>query len=75
MDEGTISHAEIDDLKGEAAFYKMIRWTEGEFAIEHGVANKTRTIEADPMYLLMEGLRLLDEEKDPEQVGPAATPY
>ena len=27
----------------------------------------------DPMFLLMEGLRILDEESDPERVGPAVT--
>ena len=60
--EGTIVHARIDDKVGEDAFYEMLRFKEGEFAIEHGVDIDRRTIETDPMFLVMEGLRRLDEE-------------
>ena len=71
MEEGSVCHAEMQDFRGEAAFYQMVRWNEGEFSIEHGVSSKVRSVDADPMFLLMEGLRLLDEEGDPERVGPA----
>lgn len=73
IEEGSIYHAELDEIKGDTAFYAMLRWTDGEFSIEHGVSGKTRTVDADPMFLLMEGLRLLDEEHDPARVGPAAS--
>jgi DNA-binding response OmpR family regulator len=60
--DGTIVHAKGDDKSGEGAFYEMLRIQEGEFAIEHGVKTKKRTIETDAMFLVMEGLRRLDEE-------------
>ena len=39
----------------------MIRWKAGEFVIEHGTKTRRNTIEHDSMFLLMEGLRLIDE--------------
>ena len=59
-------------LAGEDAFYTMLRWNTGDFVIEHGIRGKQRTIDCDPMFLLMEGLRLLDEERDPDKPQPAA---
>ena len=54
-------HAKAGNLEGEQAFYAMVRWVEGEFVIEHGVRSKKTSIEQDAMFLLMEGLRLMDE--------------
>lgn len=62
FENGTPRHAETGDLEGEQAFYEMVRWGEGEFVIEHGVKTKRKSLNHDAMYLLMEGLRLLDEE-------------
>jgi hypothetical protein len=39
----------------------MVRWNEGEFVIEHGVHSKQISVSQDTMYLLMEGMRLVDE--------------
>jgi hypothetical protein len=39
----------------------MLRWNVGEFRIEHGVTTDMETIQMDPMMVVMEGLRLLDE--------------
>ena len=52
----------MEKLEGEEAFFRMLRWTQGEFTIEHGVRGKHRSVNSDPMFLLMEGLRLMDEE-------------
>ena len=62
FENGTPLHAEVGRVKGEEAFFKMLRWTRGEFVIEHGVTTKATTIQNDAMFLLMEGLRILDEE-------------
>jgi len=62
LENGTPRHAEAGRLKGEDAFFKMLRWTRGEFVIEHGVTSKAATIQNDAMFLLMEGLRIMDEE-------------
>jgi response regulator RpfG family c-di-GMP phosphodiesterase len=60
--DGTIVHARLGPHTGETAFYEMLRFKDGEFAIEHGVKTTKRTIQTDAMFLVMEGLRRLDEE-------------
>jgi response regulator RpfG family c-di-GMP phosphodiesterase len=59
--DGAVVHARCGELSGEPAFHAMARWTTGEFTIEHGVASRRVTIECDPMFLVMESMRLLDE--------------
>ena len=61
FENGTPKHAESGKLIGEDAFYEMIRWKTGEFVIEHRTRTPRNTIEHDSMFLLMEGLRLIDE--------------
>ena len=61
FENGTPKHAEHAKLTGEEAFYEMIRWKTGEFIIEHRTRTRWNTIEHDSMFLLMEGLRLIDE--------------
>jgi response regulator RpfG family c-di-GMP phosphodiesterase len=62
FEEGTVKHAQTTKLEGEPAFYEMLRWLQGEFVVEHGVKTKKATISHDAMFLLMEGLRMMDEE-------------
>jgi len=62
FESGTLRHAEANADLGEPAFYEMLRWTEGSFVVEHGVRSPRETIDHDAMFLLMEGLRLLDEQ-------------
>jgi response regulator RpfG family c-di-GMP phosphodiesterase len=62
FENGTPLHAEMGRARGEDAFFKMLRWNCGEFVIEHGITTKSTTIQNDAMFLLMEGLRILDEE-------------
>lgn len=61
--EGDLVHAELDAAQGEPAFYGLMHWTEGEFSIQPGVAATRRTIRNDPMFLVIEGLRRIDEER------------
>jgi response regulator RpfG family c-di-GMP phosphodiesterase len=61
FERGQVCHARCGDLEGEAAFYEMLSWGEGSFVLEHGVQIKRRTVEADTMFLLMEGMRQQDE--------------
>ena len=61
FENGAAVHAQSGDEEGEQAFYKIVTWTAGEFVIEHGVKSKKNTLTRDTMYLLMEGLRLMDE--------------
>jgi len=61
FENGTPRHATAAGLEGENAFYEMVRWNEGEFVIEHGVTGDQQSLSQDAMFLLMEGLRLIDE--------------
>ncbi|MCP3979661.1 MAG: response regulator [bacterium] len=61
FDNGSAKHAQTDQNRGEEAFYEMCRWLEGQFVIEHGEKCEHNSLQQDAMFLLMEGLRLLDE--------------
>jgi len=62
VEDGAPKHAKAAKIEGEEAFYEMLLWVEGEFVIEHGMRSKKSSIEHDSMFLLMEGLRLIDEK-------------
>jgi len=59
--DGAVVHAKCGEMQGESAFHAMARWKTGEFAIEHGIKSRRTTIECDPMFLVMEAMRLMDE--------------
>ena len=61
FENGTPQHAIAGQIEGEDAFYEMLRWETGEFVIEHGVTCERTTVNHDAMYLLMEGMRIMDE--------------
>jgi len=63
FENGRIRHCEVGTLSGEEAFYRLVRWQEGPFVITHGTTTPLRTVQADEMQLVMEGLRRMDEEK------------
>jgi response regulator RpfG family c-di-GMP phosphodiesterase len=69
FDSGVPRHADCEGLSGEDAFYEMVRWKAGEFVIEHGSTTRRASIEQDAMFLLMEGLRLIDEGGQSEQAA------
>ena len=69
---GEIIHAEQGALYGEDAFYQLIRWPGGRFAMQNNVAAPNRTIENSVSYLLLEAHRLMDEENGPDAPPPAA---
>ena len=62
FDNGAVVHAETAGQKGDEAFFEMVGWTSGEFVIEHGLKSKHKSVDKDTMFLLMEGLRLMDEK-------------
>jgi DNA-binding NarL/FixJ family response regulator len=61
--EGELVHAELDAADGEPAFFALMHWSEGEFSIQPGVAAPRRTIKNDPMFLVIEALRRVDEAR------------
>jgi response regulator RpfG family c-di-GMP phosphodiesterase len=72
FENGTVRHAQAGSEKGEPAFYEMVRWGHGSFVIEHGVRTRSHSIERDAMFLVMEGVRLLDEAAAAASAVPSA---
>lgn len=60
--EGEIHHAQTENLQGEAAFYEMLRWKDGQFEMlpfqDMGINSMDRSWE----YLLLEAMRKKDEQ-------------
>jgi DNA-binding response OmpR family regulator len=61
--EGQVRHASYGSLSGDAAVFKVLKWTGGNFQINFEGKTSQQTTTLNTQGLLMEGLRLLDEEK------------
>ena len=83
--EGQVKHATYGSLLGDAAVFKVLRWTGGNFQINFEGKTDKETTQLNTQGLLMEGLRLLDESSrdtgvEPEpaappiQAAPSASP-
>ena len=58
---GNVVDAELGDQRGEEAFYRILRWEDGAFTLESGVAPPAQTIKTPWSALLMNGLQQRDE--------------
>ena len=61
--EGQVVHAEYGPLRGDAAAFKVLTWTGGNFQIDFEGKTKQQTTTLNTQGLLMEGLRRLDESR------------
>jgi CheY-like chemotaxis protein len=59
--DGRILDCELGKLAGENAFYRLLNWQEGEFAIEFRPIERDERIPVSTQGLLMEGMRRIDE--------------
>lgn len=59
--EGQVKHATYGSLVGDAAVFKVLRWTGGNFELNFEGKTDKETTQLNTQGLLMEGLRLLDE--------------
>jgi CheY-like chemotaxis protein len=59
--EGRILDCELGKLAGENAFYRLLNWQEGEFAIEFKPIERDERIPVSTQGLLLEGMRRIDE--------------
>lgn len=59
--EGAIANALFDEHKGAAAFYQLLKFTEGDFALDPGFTPPARIVEESSEALLLEGMRRMDE--------------
>ncbi|HEX3775103.1 MAG TPA: HD domain-containing phosphohydrolase, partial [Polyangiaceae bacterium] len=58
---GAIFNALWTNLRGEEAFFAMLRLVEGEFSLDPNFAAPQQVIQDSPEALLLEGMRRLDE--------------
>ena len=58
---GAVYNALWASLRGEEAFYAMVRLEDGEFSLEPNFTAPQQVIQASPEALLLEGMRRLDE--------------
>lgn len=59
--EGAIANAVLGSLSGVDAFYAMVRFTEGEFALDPSFIPPKRLVQESAEALLLEGMRRMDE--------------
>ena len=65
-------HAAYGSLTGDAAVFKVLQWTGGNFQINFEAKTKQQSTTLNTQGLLMEGLRLLDESRrDSGSEGPS----
>jgi CheY-like chemotaxis protein len=60
---GQCADARSGDLEGEPAVYQVVRWPAGEFEIDFNTGATRSTISRTTTGLLMEALRLMDENQ------------
>jgi CheY-like chemotaxis protein len=72
FDKGEIVHSCCAARVGAEAFYELLTWEGGSFAMEPGALAPQRTIGAGWQELLVEGCRLLDEVRHKEPEGGLA---
>lgn len=76
MDFGTgqCKDARLGKVEGEQAVFQAVRWSDGDFEIDFNVQPSRETISRTTTGLLMEALRLVDEEqRDSEGESAAVT--
>ena len=68
FDNGQLCHAELQEpnkyhLIGEEAVYELLNWKSGKFQVRKGVLPPAKSIQKNWDFLLMEGLRQVDERQ------------
>jgi CheY-like chemotaxis protein len=59
--EGQVTHATYGNKVGDEAVFEVLRWTEGDWALDFTKTTGEHTTTMSTQGLMMEGLRLLDE--------------
>lgn len=72
--DGAVIDAELGQIEGEEAVYRMMRWKDGFFDIEFRPIRREKKIDRSMSQLIMEGLKRVDEwNKILEQLPPMDT--
>jgi len=73
LQHATLQSGAGDTRSGEEVVYEILAWQDGQFVVDTGVPPPTQSVRQGWDYLLMEGLRRLDEAGQPPP-APANTP-
>ena len=71
--DGQVIDAEVEPLRGEAAFYRLLNWDSGAFRVEFGPVDRDPRTDAGTQALLMEGMRRIDEMGRVAEALPPST--
>jgi hypothetical protein len=70
---GKVVHAELGDLIGSSAITRLMRWDQGQFEFnDQDINGVPTTIEVDLQYIILEAIRIIDEERAKEGQNQAA---
>ncbi len=69
IQKGEVIHAQAQGLEGQAAFYRLMTWPDGEFEITASATVPSRNIYESAMSLLMEGARIADESGEADELS------
>lgn len=69
--DGELVKAEYNGKSGKQAFFSILKETEGRFKFDQGLPDDQMNLEelGEFMWLLMEGVRIMDEEAEDTQTG------
>ncbi|MDB4942930.1 MAG: domain/GAF domain/HD domain protein [Labilithrix sp.] len=59
--EGAIANAQLGDLTGKDAFYALLKFQDGDFALDPSFTPPRRVMDDSAEALLLEGMRRMDE--------------
>jgi DNA-binding response OmpR family regulator len=59
--DGRMVDAEVGQLRGEEAVYRMLVWSEADFEVDFGPVDREELVEQPTAVLVMEGMRRADE--------------
>lgn len=71
---GEVVHAVTMGLEGEQAVYALLAWQQGRFEVRQNVPPPARTVQTPWSALVLEGLRLRDEQQAASPDLPALNP-
>lgn len=65
--DGNVMDAVLGKVGGKEAFYELLRWEQGEFEFEQTEINIKPRLPESTQHLILEGLRVLDEEQNEDE--------
>lgn len=63
FDKGNVVHSEVEEAKGEEAFFRILQWKSGNFNFVHDIKPTQLTMDNEVQYLLMEVAHRQDQQQ------------